>query len=272
MRRPAAALAAAALLLGVLAGSATANQGGNPGDQHCPDHRTETKVEVPRDWDFDVDGPYVETVSVLDTATGELIEVTVTIDGTTVVLSSADHELEDASFCIKGGARHTGVLSGTSGNTDSIPNRGGRSPEVSYVVLYSVTTVEDDVVPCGEGLSVSGGFEIFEGTIEMGATSGQFLFQHQAQNQPDWFELFHEGVRIFDVVAGTQANNPIYAPLFEAGGRFFGASGTDPSFGNSVLVNFGDATSTSSQVTLRVTGSEPGTVWSAIVNCPTQPA
>jgi hypothetical protein len=268
------ALTAVGLGLGVTAGAAGANEGGGgqPASQHCADHRTATKVEVPRGWDFGVDGPYVATVSVLDTTTGELIEVTVTIDGTGVVFSSTEHELEDASFCIKGGPANTGPLGGTSGDTGSIPNRGGQAPDISYVVLYSVATVEDDVVvPCGEGLSVSGGFEIFEGTVEMGATSGDFLFAFEAQNQPDWFELYYEGERIFDVVSGTQANNPFYAPLFEAGGRFFGASGTDPSFSNTMLVSFGDATSTSTQVTLRVTGSEPGTVWSAVVNCPTQP-
>jgi hypothetical protein len=242
---------------------------GAPQDLHCPDHRTSVKIEVPGGWSFGTDGPYVAMVTVEDTRTGDLIEVQVTIDGGTVSFASSEAELESASFCIKGGPNHTGALSGTSGNTNGIPNRGGNAPNVSYVTLGSVTSVEGgDVVACGQGLQVSGGFEIFEATIEMGQTSGTFQFYYRGINQPDWFELYYEGVRVFDVVGGTQANNPIYAPLFQPGGRFDGASGTDPVDNRTVNVDYGDATSTSTKITIRVTGSEEGTVWQATVNCP----
>jgi hypothetical protein len=267
-RRFVALLAAMLLAMSMLAGTAAANERGRPGDLHCANHQSEMKVEVPSGWDFDEDGPYVEVVSVYDDTTDAYIDVTVTIDGKTVTFSSDDYELEDVEFCIKGGPNNTGPLSGLSGNTDTIPNRGGNTPDISYVVVYAVTTVDTTVTECGEGLSVSGGFEIFEGTIEMGATSGEFLFEYSALNQPDWFEIFYEGERIFDIVSGTQANNPIYAPLFEEGGRFFGATATEPLFSSSKILSFGDENSTSTQLTLRVTGSEPGTVWSATINCP----
>ena len=267
MRRYLVVLAAMLLGMGMLAGPANALERGKPTDMHCIDHQTEMKVEVPNDWDFSEDGPYVEVVSVYDTTTEENIDVTVTIDGTGVTFSAEGYTLESVDFCVKGGTDNTGPLSGLSGDTEGIPNRGGNAPNISYVVVYGVSTVSN-IVPCGEGLSVNGGFEIFEATVQMGQTSGQFQFDYEALNQPDWFEIYYEGVRIFDVVSGTQADNPIYAPLFQPGGRFDGASGTDPVFNNSTTVSFGDATSTSTQITLRVTGSEEGTLWSATVNCP----
>lgn len=263
-------LAAMLLAMGMLAGTASARQSGPPTDLHCTDHQSEMKVEVPSDWDFSVDGPYVEVVSVYDTRTEDYIDVTVTIDGTTVTFSSDDYTLANVDFCIKGGTNNTGLLSGLNGDTESIPNRGGNAPDISYVVIYAVTTVDDTIAECGEALSVSGGFEIFEGTIEMGQTSGDFEFFYEGINQPDWFEIYYEGVRIFDVVSGTQATNPIYDPLFLPGGRFDGASEREPLYNNTRTLSFGDATSTSTQLTLRVTGSEPGTAWSAIVNCPTE--
>jgi hypothetical protein len=267
--RSGALLAALLLALSVMAGTATAKEPGGPQGQHCADHRSETKIEVPSGWDEDENGPYSEIVPAYDTRTEQYVDVTVTVDGGTVTFSVDGYELEYATFCLKGGPNQTGPLSGTTGNTDSIPNGGGNAPDISYVVLHGVTSVDDDVVECGQGLSVSGGFEIFEGVIEMGVSSGEFLFEYQALNQPDWYEIFYEGERIYDIVTGTQANNPIYAPLFEEGGRFFGATGTDPSFSNAVTLTFGGPTSTSTQLTLRVTGSEPGTVWSATINCPT---
>jgi hypothetical protein len=266
-RRYVAVLAALLLALSTMAGTATANERGRPVDLHCADHQSQRKVEVPSGWDFHEDGPYVAVVSVLDTRTDETVDVTVTIDGATVFFSSEGHTLEDAAFCIKGGPNQTGPLSGVTGDTMSIPNQGGNAPDISYVVIASVTT-SGDTVACGEGLSVTGGFEIFEGTIEMGQTSGQFLFEYEALYQPDWFEIYHEDARIYDIVSGELANESFYAHLFAPGGRFFGASGTDPSYSNSTVVSFGDATSTSTTLELKVTGSEPGTVWYATVNCP----
>jgi hypothetical protein len=269
IRRYVAVLAAVLLGFGMLAGTAQAQERGKPTDLHCADHRSEMKVEVPDGWDFSVDGPYVEVVSVYDTTTEEYIDVTVTIDGASVGFSAEGYVLESVDFCIKGGPKSTGPMSGLSGDTGSIANRGGNSPDVSYVVVYSVTTV-GEIVECGEGLSVSGGFEIFEATVELGQTMGEFQFDYEALNQPDWFEIYYDGVRIYDIVSGTQADNPVYAPLFLPGGRFDGASGTDPVYSNSTTVSFGDGSSTSTQVTLRVTGSEEGTLWSAVVNCPAE--
>lgn len=243
-----------------------------PGDLHCLDHQTAVKIEVPSGWSFRTDGPWVETVRVEDTRTGDLVDVTVTILGGTVSFSSDEVELEDASFCIKGGTNETGALTGLSGNTDGIPNRGGRAPDVSYVTLASVTSGEDKVIePCGASLSVTGGFEIYEAFIEMGTTSGEFLFEYSALHQPDWYEIWYEGERIVDLFTGTRANDLFYAPLFQPGGRLEGAVDAERHavYEGSRTVSFGSPTSTSTQLFLRVTGSEPGTVWYATVNCPT---
>jgi hypothetical protein len=267
-RRYVALLSAMLLALSMMAGTATANERGRPAELHCPGHQTEMKVDVPSGWDVYEDGPYVAVVSVYDTRTEEYIDLTVTVDGKTVTFSSDDHVLEDVEFCLKGGPNHTGPLSGLSGDTDGIANRGGNAPDISYVVISSVTTADTTVVECGEGLSVTGGFEIFEGTIQMGATSGTFDFFYEALYQPDWFEIYHEGTRIFDVVGGELATESFYSALYGVGGRFYGATAIDPSYSNTATVPFGDPTSTSTQLTLRVIGSEPGTVWSAVVNCP----
>jgi hypothetical protein len=129
---------AAALVIGTLAfgGATTAAgaDGGSTPSRHCADHTKATKVEGSG------------TVWVRDTTTGQLIEVQVTVDGSEVVFTSPDHELTDASFCLKGGPASTGPLGGTSGDTSSIPNGGGQVPDISYVVLYSVSTGGDQ--PC----------------------------------------------------------------------------------------------------------------------------
>lgn len=245
---------------------------GPPTDQHCADHQTLTKIEVPSGWDFGEDGPYVETVSVIDSTSGDPVDVIVTIDGGTVSFSSDDVELEDASFCIKGATNQTGTLNGLSGNTDDIPNRGGNAPDVSYVVLEGVTSKDDVTIePCGGTLSVEGGFEIYEAWIEMGTNQGEFLFWYEALNQPDWYEIYYEGERIVNLFTGTRANDPFYNPLFLPGGRLEGAVDAEREavFNGQRMVSFGSETSTSTQLFLRVTGSEPGTVWRARIDCPT---
>jgi hypothetical protein len=249
---------------------------GMPANQHCEDHQSAVKVEVPSGWSFAEGGPYIETVYAEDSRIGEEIAVQVTIDGGTVSFASDDPdlELEEASFCIKAGPNQTGSLTGLSGNTDDIPNRGGQAPDVSYVSLNGVTSIEPTedtlVEQCGAALSVSGGFEIYEAYIEMGTTSGEFLFEYTALNQPDWYEIWYEGERIVNLFTGTRANDPFYDPLFESGGRLEGAVDAEREavYSGQRWVTFGDESSTSTRVFLRVTGSEPGTVWHATLNCP----
>ena len=62
--------------------------------EHCADHTTQVKVEAE-------DSP--ATVNVVDTRTGDLATVIVTIAGTGFTLESADPNIElvDASWCVK---------------------------------------------------------------------------------------------------------------------------------------------------------------------------
>lgn len=72
-----------------------------------------------------------------------------------------------------------------------------------------------------------------------------FLFEWEAFNQPDQFEIFYEGALIFDTgLVGDNINE-----------------GTGSA---TVNVPAGSATT----ITVRVTGPEAGTVWEYTVNCP----
>lgn len=263
MRRYVVVLTAMLLALGMMAGTATANEHGKPVDQQCEDHQIETKIEVPSGWDFSEDGPYVEVVSVIDTRTGDHIDVTVTIDGENVTFSSDDHSLEDASFCIKGGTGNSGLLSGLSGSTEDIDNRGGQTPDISYVVLYAVTTVDEDVVACDES-TASGGAGVTTTIHELGQSSGTFDFSYNAYAVPDRFQVFYEGSLIHDEVIGTLANSSSYASLFDPSGIFHGTGSVDAVSGKSVSLSYAG---TSTQVTVIVSGPG-GTVWDYIVSCP----
>ena len=126
-------LAATSLALGLMAAPAVAK----PADLHCSDHQTETKIEIDDGWTGS------QTVTVTDVGTGEDVDVVVTVEGGQVSFEAADPDvtLGSAAFCLKGGPANTGLLSGTTGDTSSIPNRGGQEPDISYVVLYFVTSV-----------------------------------------------------------------------------------------------------------------------------------
>lgn len=205
--------------------------------QHCTDHTTTTKI------DADLAGP--TTVSVTDTRTGDPIDVVVTITGTTFTLDSGDADLtlDDASWCLKSATlAHDGTgTSGTSGST----NKHGRTQDISYLVLYSVTTVDPTpVAPCNASTS-SGGAGVTTTVHDIGvAGPTSFVFDWEAQNVPDQFEVFYEGALIHDTgVVGDAIN--------EGTGS---ATLTVPA-------------GTSTQVTVVVTGPS-GTAWDYRVNCP----
>jgi hypothetical protein len=83
--------------------------------QHCPGHSSEVKIE----------GEGTTTVTV----GGE--SVTVTVSGSTVTFSS------EVEFCVKAGTSTSGVLVGDTYTVD-FTNRGGKIPDISYVVIYDV--------------------------------------------------------------------------------------------------------------------------------------
>lgn len=234
-------LAALALVLALLAIAPAAGAA----TQHCADHTTATKIEV----DDDMVNP--TTVSVTDTRTGEMIDVLVTITGSTFSLESGDPDLtlEDADWCLKSATlAHDGTgTSGVSGST----NKKGMVQDISYLVLYSVTTEDPTpVLPCNQATQ-SGGEGVTTTVHELGTTGPtSFLFEWEALNQPDTFQVFYEGVKIHDTgLVGDNINE-----------------GT-----GSATVNVPAGTST--QITVTVTGLEAGTAWSYVVNCPaTTPA
>ncbi len=98
---------------------------------HCVDHATEVKVLAE-------DSP--ATVDVLNSATGELISVIITISGTGFTIEPADPGvvLTDSEWCIKS-STNTNDGSGTSGESTST-NSSGIVQDISYVVVYSVRT------------------------------------------------------------------------------------------------------------------------------------
>lgn len=226
------ALVLAALALAPPAGAAT---------QHCTDHTTATKI------DADLAGP--TTVTVTDTRTGDPIDVVVTITGTSFTLASGDPDLtlEDASWCLKSATlAHDGTgTSGVGGST----NKQGRTQDISYLVLYSVTTTDPTpVTPCNASTS-SGGQGVTTTVHELG-TAGptSFPFAWEAYGQADRFQVFYEGVEIFDTgLVGDNINE--------------GTGST------TVAVPAG----TSTQVTVTVTGPEFGTLWDYTVSCPAAP-
>lgn len=92
-----------------------------------------------------VDGP--TTVSVLDTRTGQHVDVVVAIDGTDFTVTAAettplaDYMVTDASWCLKA-ATGTAVSTDTTGagGASTVVNRSGATQDIGYVTLYSVTT------------------------------------------------------------------------------------------------------------------------------------
>lgn len=99
--------------------------------------------------------------------------------------------------------------------------------------------------PCSQ--TTGSGGEGFTSTVHELGVNGptSFVFEWEALNQPDQFEVLYEGVEIFDTgLVGDNINE-----------------GT-----GSATVNVPAGTST--QVTVNVTGTEFGTLWSYVVNCP----
>lgn len=203
--------------------------------EHCADHTTEVKVESN-------DSP--ATVEVIDTNTGDPVTVVVTITGSDFVIESADPsvQLTDASWCVKS-STNTNSGTGMTGSSTSM-NKQGVVQDISYVVIYSVTAGPPPQ-PC-DSTTQSGGQGITETVHQLGVSGPtSFLFQWEAFGIPDQFEVFYEGVLIFDTgLVGDNINE-----------------GTGSA---TVNVPAGSATT----VTVRVTGPQANTAWRYTVNCP----
>lgn len=205
--------------------------------EHCADHQTATKVESE-------DSP--ATVSVVDTRTGDHVDVVVTISGTDFVVEAVDPavELVDALWCIKSSTK-TNDGAGLSGQSAST-NKKGVVQAISYVVLYAVTTKDPTPVQeCNETTN-SGGQGITETAHELGETGPTaFLLEWETFNIPDQIEVLYEGGVIYDTgLIGDNINE---------------GTGSD-------TINVPAGTST--QVVVRVTGPDAGTAWQYRVNCP----
>jgi len=200
--------------------------------EHCSGHTTEVKVESDAS---------PATVQVVDTRMGDLVTVIVSISGADIANSSGDADvtLVGASWCIKS-STNTNSGSGTTGSSTST-NRQGKVQDVSYVVVYSVTT-EDPTPPepCDATTSSGGQGETIT-PHELGVSGPtSFVFEWTAFTIPDQFQVIYEGSTIFDT------------GLVSGGGSTI------------VLVPSG----TSTQVTVRVNGPQAGTAWTYRVNCP----
>lgn len=222
------ALAPAAVLV---APGALASPGGSTVAGHCADHTTAAKVEA---------GASPATVTVVDSTTGDLVEVLVTISGTTFELTPTDPEvtLVDGSWCVKA-SNESAAGSGTTGASQST-NHKGMVQDISYVAVYGVTSEDTTVVPCNEQLA-SGGQGVTTTIHELGTTGPtSFTVDWDMLVQQDSLEVFYEGVELFDtgIVGGTGS-----------------ATVTVPA-------------GSSSQVTVVMTGPEIGTVWYYTVHCP----
>ena len=225
------AFAASLLALAPVA-PAMAAQGSAPAaaTSQCTGYQTEVKVSAD-------DSP--ATVTVTDTTTGNPIDVVVTITGTTFDVTPVDPAvvLTDASWCVKSSTA-TNSGSGTSGASTSL-NKKGIVQDISYVVLYSVTS--EVIAPCNQS-TASGGQGTTSTVYELG-TKGPTSFQvyYQMYGQPDQMEIFYEG-------------NLIYT----TGGYVSGS--------NTVTVNAPAGTST--KVTVVMTAPEVGTLWNYTIYCP----
>ena len=122
------------------------------------------------------------TASVLDTRTGEHVDVVVVIDGTEFTIAAAqttptaDYTVTDASWCLKA-ATGTAVSTDTTGagGTSTVVNRRGARQDIGYVTLYSVTTTATT-----PGLAKAGCFQVALGFYA--ATDGSVV-QEMADGQ-----------------------------------------------------------------------------------------
>jgi hypothetical protein len=111
--------------VGFLATAPSASATPDP-DLHCSGYTTNEKYEVPRS------GSGSTTVTVGGVA------VTITVNGDTVAFTDSDGDPLVVNYCLKASTGNTGQQSGSGGDTDDIPNNGGQTPGISYVVVYSV--------------------------------------------------------------------------------------------------------------------------------------
>jgi hypothetical protein len=95
-------------------------------DQHCDAHTTTPKVEASG-----------KPASADETITVDGIDVRVIVSGKTVSFVDADGNPLVVTFCVKASTATSGSQQGSSYTVDFV-NPGGKVPDISYVVVYSV--------------------------------------------------------------------------------------------------------------------------------------
>lgn len=200
---------------------------------HCVDHSTAAKVES-------TSSP--GTVTVVDTRTGQPIQVVVTISGTSFTVTPVDPAvtLVDASWCVKS-STNVNVGKGTTGASTST-NKNGKVQDISYVVLYSVTSKSPVIIqPCNQATN-SGGQGVTTTVHELGRPGPTtFVLAYDTYSIPDQIQVTYEGQTLLDTgLVGQQKSVTVAVPAGK-----------------------------STQVTVVVTGPYSGTAWTYTVNCPT---
>jgi hypothetical protein len=94
---------------------------------HCAGHETADKVEG--------EGTFV------------VGDVTITVDGPTVYFTDAVGNPVVVEFCVKAAGSNSGVQTGSSFTVDWV-NKGGNTPDISYVVLFG--EVDEETPPVEE--------------------------------------------------------------------------------------------------------------------------
>lgn len=231
MHKLARLLVAAALVATPLVAAPTAHAA--PATAHCTAQAGAVKVESDLS---------PATVSVLDTRTGDMVDVVVTITGSTFEVTAVDPDvvLTDASWCVKSSTK-TNSGTGTDGASTST-NKKGKVQDISYVLLYSVTSEDPTpVAQCNDATS-SGGQGVTITPYEIGtAGPATFTVSYQMYSIPDKLEVFYEGALVAttgDVVSGSATLN--------------------------VALPAGTATT----VDVVVTGPYSGTAWDYTLHCP----
>lgn len=122
------------------------------------------------------------------------------------------------------------------------------------------------VIQCDQGTNYSGGIAYPDTQIiELGATTGVVTLSFNAHDVPDKFTLEFDGVIVIDTgYRGAQNEqgrlNTALADLGEPSETI-----TSPGLGTATF----NKTTTTQQAILRVYAPLPGTLWAAIVSCPT---
>jgi hypothetical protein len=131
-------------------------------------------------------------------------------------IHSTDSSGSDGSFCLVGPQGHTGTLNLTGGGIVAFPAQAGNCSVPSSCEDVGSFNVGDSQCQSSGGFAdggtqqcnssvVQGGEAAEAVTVNMGKTSGTFLFEWDMQSIPDQMTVLSDGKQIFDTgcVSGT---------------------------------------------------------------------